>query len=359
MAFTPSLLVEIASRHQVYLEGLKTTETKKTIAFLQGIDRAVRARIAGGELTAFGKNRLEKLLVVIAGDIGKAYKNYASGQIDFDELAGYEAGFEQRSLQQVIDHEFDVPSTSQLGAVIWSKPLDVVGPDGGKLLADFLKGVDRRAREQITGAIRSGYYAGETNSQILQRVRGTKAAGYTDGIIARTGRDANIVVRTAIQHVSQVARESLWESNADVVKGVRWVSTLDGRTTTQCRTLDGEVFAVGVGPRPPIHPGCRSTTVAALDDRFALLREGATRSARDMDGVVGKAGAKTTYYEWLKKQPAEFQDSVIGKKRGELLRKGGLSAKRFAELQLSNNFVALTLDQMRALEPLAFKRAGI
>ena len=69
--------------------------------------------------------------------------------------------------------------------------------------------------------------------------------------------------------------------------------------------------------------------------------------------------ADMTYFEWLKTQPADFQDAAIGPKRGELLRNGGISAERFSELNLNRNFEPRTLKEMRKLEPLAFKRAGI
>ena len=45
--------------------------------------------------------------------------------------------------------------------------------------------------------------------------------------------------------------------------------------------------------------------------------------------------------------------------RGKLSREGGLTAERFAALQLDKNFKPLTLDQLKELEPLAFDRAGI
>jgi hypothetical protein len=99
---------------------------------------------------------------------------------------------------------------------------------------------------------------------------------------------------------------------------------------------------------------CRSTIVPVLDERFAFLRKGATQQSQ-----FGPVDAKLTYFEWLKQQPAAFQDAAIGKAKGQLLRNGGLSAQRFAELQLSRNFKPLTLLEMQRLEPLAFERAGI
>lgn len=102
---------------------------------------------------------------------------------------------------------------------------------------------------------------------------------------------------------------------------------------------------------------CRSTVVAVT--RFsAVFAESATRAS------VGDAGAQQvradlSYYDWLRQQPAAFQDKAIGPVRAKLFREGGLSVERFAELQLDRNFSPLTLKKMKALEPLAFERAGI
>jgi hypothetical protein len=105
---------------------------------------------------------------------------------------------------------------------------------------------------------------------------------------------------------------------------------------------------------------CRSTIVAQLDERFKFLDEGGTRRTRDpVSGDVGSTKASETYYSWLRDQPKSVQDSIIGPTRGKLLREGGLSSQRFAELQLSKNYKPLTLDEMKKLEPVAFEKAGI
>jgi hypothetical protein len=86
--------------------------------------------------------------------------------------------------------------------------------------------------------------------------------------------------------------------------------------------------------------------------------QGVTRPAV-MNGKVEHVPGSESFYEWLKRQPASFQEQAIGVARAKLLRDGGLSAKRFAELQLDRNFKPLTLDELRQIEPLAFKRAGL
>jgi SPP1 gp7 family putative phage head morphogenesis protein len=236
--------------------------------------------------------------------------------------------------------------------------LSVRGADGGKLLKPFIDDWSSNEVKRVSGAIRQGVFEGKTTSQILQLVRGTRAGKFNDGILAVSNRNAEAVVRTAVQHVSSIARNETWKANADIVDGVVWTSTLDGRTSAQCRSLDGQVFPVDKGPRPPIHIRCRSTTTPKLAEKFDFLSEGGTRSTRGPNGV-SSTSANETYYAWLKKQPAQFQNDAIGPTRAALLRDGGLSAERFSELNLGRNFEPLTLDQMRAIEPNAFIQAGI
>jgi hypothetical protein len=54
-----------------------------------------------------------------------------------------------------------------------------------------------------------------------------------------------------------------------------------------------------------------------------------------------------------------FIETAVGPTRARLLADSGLSAGRFAALQLDKHFQPLTLDGMKALEPLAFQRAQI
>jgi len=350
-----SKLVEQTTRHQVMLERVKTGEANQFAAFLLEVDRSIRLRLSG-VMTEFSRDRLERLLTVVESDLNAIYARHwdeLSGRLI--EIADYEAGFEARSMDKVLaGFEAVIPSHNQVRAAIFTAPLSVRGPSGGKLLEPFVKDWSAVEVKRVSGAIRQGFFEGQTTSKILQTVRGTKANKYRDGLLEISNRNASTVVRTAVQHAASVARQETWNQNSNVITGVQWVSTLDGRTSAQCQSLDGQVFPVDSGPRPPIHPNCRSTTVAVLDGRFDFLDEGATRAS--MGGYVP---AEQTYYGWLKQQPAGFQDAAVGPVRGKLLRNGGLTAERFAELNIGKNFQPLTLPEMRRLEPLAFEKAGI
>lgn len=81
---------------------------------------------------------------------------------------------------------------------------------------------------------------------------------------------------------------------------------------------------------------------------------GSTRPAVGPNGVE-QVSSKTTYGEWLARQPAAFQKEVLGPARYELFSKGDLSIDRFVD----DNGRQYTLDQLKNLEPHAFELAGI
>jgi SPP1 gp7 family putative phage head morphogenesis protein len=354
------MLIDVATRHAVHIERLKSGDAKSVDAFIRYIDRDIRARLAGKDLTEYTTRRLERLLGLVRGLMAEGLADYREVWArQVADLATYEAGFERRALSSLLDGvEFALPSESQLVSAVFSNPMTATGPSGGLLLEPFFERMTQTSIERVTGAIRSGYAQGQTTGQILQAVRGTRANGFQDGAMAYVKRIAETVARTSLQHAAVQAREQVWRENASVVEGVRWVSTLDNRTSTTCRSLDGREFALDKGPRPPAHPNCRSTTVAVLAREYRALSEGRTRAARNAGGV-GSVSGESTYYAWLRRQPAAFQDSAIGPARGRLLRNGGLSAERFSELSVGKTFEPLTLDQMRNLEPVAFDRANL
>jgi len=363
MPSTPLELIDIHTRHISWNERVKSSNVKEYEKFLKRMSTVVKKRLSGTKpLTEYTTTRLEKLNANIEQDLRDINKKvYEQFKTQAKDLASYEAEFEVKSLEKLVEHSFVLPSTTQLNSAVFNTPLaQIEGVTKGKILESFFKDFDDSVVSKIQGSIISGYYTGLTNSQIVRSIIGTKKMNFMDGDFAKKRRHMEAVVRTGLQHAANQARQETWNNNKDIIKGVLWLATLDTRTTITCQALDQKVFPVDSGPRPPAHVNCRSTTVAQLDDRFSVLSEGRTRVARDPEtGEVYSVNAKTQYYDWLKAESPAVQDSIIGPSRGKLLREGGLSSKRFAELQLGKNFEPLTLKQMKALEPLAFDRAGV
>lgn len=355
-------LIEQTTRHQLYIERLKAGEVNQFTAFLQQMDQELRERLASKVLTEFSRARLEQLLAQIEKALARIFEDYydlLAGHLL--ELAEYEAEFEAKSLNQVlIGLEAAVPAMARVRSAINTQPLSVRGPDGGKLLDTFIKDWTSKEIKRVSGAIRMGYVEGQATAQIIRTIRGTKTNKYSDGILAIVDRDAKAIVRTAVQHVANNARAQTWAANDDIVIGYRWVSTLDSRTTPQCRALGqkAEVYQLGKGPVPPIHIACRSTTVAVLSSKYDFLDKGATRFARGPNGVEW-VDADEGDYDWLKRQPMDYVASAIGPTRAKLLLSGGLSAERFAELSVTRNLQPADLQEIRRIEPNAFIRAGL
>jgi SPP1 gp7 family putative phage head morphogenesis protein len=152
--------------------------------------------------------------------------------------------------------------------------------------------------------------------------------------------------------------DDIYKANEDIIKAIQWLATLDKRTCPSCASLDGKQFPPGSAPRPPLHIGCRCVLIPALNDEFAFLEAGSTRASKGAEGGQ-QVSAELNYYDWLKEQPASFQDEAIGPVRGKLLRDGGLSAEKFASLNVDKNYAPLTLQSMKEIDPIAFKKAGI
>lgn len=350
---------DAATRFQVYLERYKTGAVRDSDKVLAELDRTIRrvlATVSGTPLNQLSKKRFEKLLEDVVLAMDKPISRYRSElTAALRELNEYTAGFEKDLLNTATKASVAVASAGTAAA--WAVALEEPIQATGELLEPFMKSWGDRTKHKIVGALRNGYAQGKSVDEIVREIRGTKANQYKDGLIGGTiRRETAAMVRTAMQHASHTAREAVWQANDDLVEKYRWVSTLDGRTTAQCRSLDGREFEIGKGPQPPIHIACRSTTIAVIPG--VSLLDKITRASKGAEGGAPVAG-DMTYYEWLKTQPAWFQDDAIGATRAKLLRDGGLSAAEFSRLNLDKNFQPLTLEEMRRKAPRAFALADI
>lgn len=346
--------VNVATRHQVLLERIKSGMVRDYATVTRQLDRAVRETISLLDTTSpSARSQLEDLLRQLRVQQQSIYEAWSRRLFDqLRELSGDEANFESTLLRNMVVSSVRVETVSaiQAYAAALARPISATG----ELLVPFIEDWTRGEIAMINNTIRQGFTNGLTNQQIIQLIRGTKSNNYQDGILARDERNAAMVVRTSVQHISSTSRAAVWAANSDILTGYRWISTLDSKTTIQCRSLDQQVFPIGEGPIPPIHPSCRSTTIAEINQKYAIPDDGGTRSSAE-----GYVPADLSYYQWLKGQSKAFQEEALGITRAKLFRDGGLSADEFARLNLGRDFQPLTLDEMRKKAPIVFERAGV
>lgn len=277
-----------------------------------------------------------------------------------------------------------LPSARMLKSIALSRPFE------GRILKGWAETMAADDIRRIHNAIQTGMVAGEGSATIAKRVVGTGPLKGADGITEITRRQVQAITRTAVQHVANSARNEFMQDNADIITAEQFVATLDSRTTPICRSLDGKVFELGKGPRPPLHYSCRSLRIAAIDGTLAgdrpakpvtqkmLVREYADKNKlgdiSDRDSLprgtkgdfdkwsrgrirelVGPIPASTNYGDWLRRQSNEFQNDTLGIAKAKLFREGGLTLDKFVNM----NGDELTLKQLAVKEADAFRAAGL
>jgi SPP1 gp7 family putative phage head morphogenesis protein len=355
-------LLDSSIRHGVGLQRYSAGLQNKITAILNRADADIEATLLRRYSAIAGRGgvdtgpattaRLEQIRNEIRGVLDGPYDQAArtiTGSMQ--DLVQHEAAFQAEMITSVvpINVSFTIPSMQQLMAVVDTYPLR------GRLMKDWASSLKAGQVQRIDEALKIGYVNGETVDQMARRIRGTKAAGYSDGVLEVGRREAQAIVRTAVSGFSARAREITYAENDDLVTGVTYVATLDGRTTPICRSLDGKVFPPNEGPRPPQHWGCRSSTAPALVPWKELgvdVKDIPESTRASMDGQVPES---TTYQTWLFHKPAEFQDDILGPTRGKLFRSGGLTLDRFVD-KAGRQY---TLDELRRHDAEAFKKAGL
>lgn len=218
-------------------------------------------------------------------------------------------------------------------------------PYNGGHLEEWLDQMREGDFQRTWFKIRDGMVAGQTTDEIVRDVVGSKSLKYKDGIREVSRRGAATLVRTATNHAANAGRQAMWTANNDLMQGVRWVSTLDSRTSPICRDRDGEMYPVDSGPRPPAHPNCRSTTVAVLKSAEDLGLKNASEGTRA--SMNGQVPAKLTYYKWLERQSPEIQKEVLGAKRYTMWKDGKYDPKQYHD----DSGRLITLDRLKTTAP--------
>ena len=139
------------------------------------------------------------------------------------------------------------------------------------------------------------------NNVLAQSIaRGTGLTGIIQAITKITNAtyyNASRLARSELNRVCGLANYDAYQET-DLVEEYEYVAVLDDRTSEICADMDGKRFpkkeyAPGV-TAPPMHPNCRSTTVAVIGENIG------TRIAKDREGNYIKISAATKYYDWAK-----------------------------------------------------------
>jgi len=360
-------LADEAVRHAIDLDRYGVGVIRRLITILNRADADLFAQLTAAlerlPPESYTVERLEALLSSVRLLNKQAYDEMGRELgVQLRDLADYEAGYQNQLFTNVLPAQVSFASVSveQVYTAAMSRPFQ------GRLLSEWAQSIEADRMIRIRDAVRMGYVEGQTTSQIVQRIRGTRARGYEDGIIEIDRRHARAVVQTALSHMAGVTRDRFYDANGDLIKAVKWLSTLDSRTSEGCRIRDGKEYTVdthkpighqipwGAGPGR-LHWNCRSASTPVLKSWREMGFDADEMDAGTRAALDGQVPADTTFAEWIKRQSAARQDDILGPTRGALLRRGGLTLDRF----YSDKGRYLTLEELRQRDAEAFRRAGL
>lgn len=117
------------------------------------------------------------------------------------------------------------------------------------------------------------------------------------------------LARTEINNICNQADLAVYKAAG--IDKYQFVATLDLRTSEICRSMDNTVHEVSQARTginfPPLHPNCRSTTVAYYEDLQDL-----ERVAKDSEGKNIRVPRGMSQEEWIKKYvPEEDRDKLL------------------------------------------------
>lgn len=346
--------------HQALLDQYSTAVVDRIYGLLdRGFDDAVgqlrrrleRIRARGADLGPVTTRRLGEALRGFAEGTGRSLEEAYT--LLGEELVNLGAQELEANVQivrravpeQVLAHvDMVLPARETLRTLVYRRPLE------GRFLGQWWRELDTALQKRLEQTLRQGLLQGETVDQLVRRVRGTRARGFRDGVLQRTRREVEAIVRTSANHVLTEARHRLFAANADLVKGWQWHATLDPRTCLVCMGRDGRRYDLGAERRPPAHFNCRCTLVPILKSwrELGIDRDELTPAARaSMDGAVP---GTTTFPEWLRTQEergrTRLVDRLLGPRRAALWRQGRVSVEQFS----TTSGRIRTLQQLRDLE---------
>ncbi|URQ02884.1 hypothetical protein QA055_gp11 [Salmonella phage CTH7] len=243
-----SLLTSLIS-HQVWLQRTASGEVKDLAPFISQMRDEVKRQVL-----LFGDDsRTAARLTIMLRELEQALNVITSGWYekllaDARELSDYEINWNVKTLSTNVNANFVTPAAEQAWAAATFAPLEL-----SEKPVDFvslMSGWRQTEVNRLIMGVKSGFVQGMTTRQIVKNVVGP------GGLADISERNAATVIRTALAHVSNEARQQVYAQNGDIIAKYEWVSTLDARTSAVCRSRDSMQYEIGKGPMPPAHPNC-------------------------------------------------------------------------------------------------------
>lgn len=362
-------------RRQTYMLRFAKGNVNVAGVILQESEKQVRLLILGYadrmQGVAPNSSEAQKLFKEFSEDVYQA-RRLAWSEVSMNATEAHEqyAALEAQHLATVIEQTLPVVigvtplSAQHIGAIVRAQPFQ------GRTLKQWLDNAQDVDHERITRNAIIGMTNGETPSQVARRVLSESASNFSGSEARKAYRDIEAIYLTVNNGIATQIRTDFYRANGDIFDKVKYVATLDSRTTKICAANDGKLFDPEQAPQPPLHFRCRSTLVPSFntDNLSQRPAKPAVESEIKAGYIAAKAANKTdltysqyrrkairdsiglepatvSYDQWFKRQSVAFQDNYLGRGKAELYREGNMSLDQF----VTRDGHELTLKQLKEL----------
>ena len=319
------------------LQRVSNSLTKDIInAYVSVIDDILAQIATGKNINLINMNKIIKELNA------KLTPDLTSVNDDLVQLGISEASYVANGINGAIgiDLVSKLPTDRTVQKIVNTSLMD------GLTISEWLGKQDKSFQETLTKQIRLAVIEGETNPQIVSRLKGA--------LDIKNNNNIKTIVRTAVATVTSQVREQTYKENEDIFKGWEWNATLDGRTRKEHAAYDGmahDLNGKGINEKgkkyafikAPDDWNCRCIDLPITKSFKELgipLDEVPIGTRSSMDGYVSR---DTTFEQWFESKPKAFQESYLGKGRYQLFKDGKIT---FSDL-VNQNGKTLTIKELK------------
>lgn len=344
--------------HAINLERIKADQVNGVLDILDDLGLSIQKQLEKIDPTGVGPTyRARRLARLLEGVKATTKQHFGKAQGANAKGLGKVSTVSAKVTQNIINGSLGVslgatlPSAAVLSSLAGRTLVE------GQIVKDYWKQQSAEHTSKFIRQMRIGVAGGENLQSLIQRVRGTKANNFTDGIMNSTKRKAETLVRSSVAAVNNEALINTYQANEDLFNGYQWMATLDSRTSDICKARSGLTWdkefkpvghAIGWTP-PPAHFNCRSTVIGILKPwsdlankplpavgaetlkeeleksllsrglSQALISKAINKTQQSMDGYVA---GNINFEDWLKSKSERFQKQILGEPKWELWKNG-------------------------------------
>ncbi len=371
MSFSDSLFSQLVS-HDVDLLRFDAATRRRIRAVLIQLQDELVIALGGVDFSNVAReSRLQALLDQVDKILATNYRGMRTILArDMRDLAALEQTFAVDGMNKLFKVDIMSAALTPEKLRALARNADILGAPA----REWWSRQGGRMQRAFQDNMRQGFLLGESTGDLVRRVRGTStgkrqiielANGSTKsvhvfegGIMQVSTREAEALVRTAVQSVANQVRLETYRANKDVIKTLQAQVTLDSATSSICQShgsipdeWDIETLEpIGgsntwTGP-PPWHFNCRSSLLPITKSWEELQQQGRTgtrkqrRIARTLDNnapkrlrasMDGQVPRGISFDKWLKRQPKSIQLDLLGPTKRRLWLKGKLSLSQMLD----------------------------